>query len=176
MGNRIIESTKSFLSALGASSPALVEACEEKAATYTRERFPATLTLAESLDMMKAIKYISAIDGLSHAEAAGLHRLMERVGFPEPLLAHVELFDVTGLSFDDIAEIFPSGTLKAKQLIDGAIIVAMLDGYSDRERQTTIDIAARMGLRAEIVLAYEARIRLGNLIGDHSGEEVQKAK
>lgn len=86
---------------------------------------------------------------------------METFQIPQELIAHVEAFDAVPVSLDDIeadvVPLFPKGSLEAKFLIDAIIYVASLDGLSDTERETTIAVAQRLGLRPELVRAYEAR-------------------
>jgi hypothetical protein len=176
MGNKITETTNTLFAKLAAEKPQELKEAEERNFKATQELHADPFTLAESLNLAKAIKYISSVDGFSPQEAQGLNYFLKTTQAPDFVLKSVEDFDVSGVTMDDVVALYPSGSLKAKQLINGIIVVAICDGFSNEEREATLKLAQRIGLRPELVHAYEARNHLGCLITDNKNEELTKAR
>jgi hypothetical protein len=170
--NQITHSTAIFLSNLAETSPDALRAAEELIGATTQKMYGERFSLTEAINFLKAIKYISSVDEFSSEEKIGLLHTMEIFKVPADIIAHVTQFEVEGVSMDNFVALVQPGQLKAKCLIDGVIFVAIQDGFSYREREATQELAQTLGLRREIVDAYEARARLNLAIYATGNEDL----
>lgn len=175
MPNPIDKTSDAFLRRISETSLEAVKRVEQTVTSMFERRFGQQLTLKEGLQHLKAVKVIASVDGYSSEEEKGLRRVMKRLDMPESVVEEVLQFDVESVRLSDLIESVPPGSWKAKAIISGALTVAMLDGLSDKERGAVRHAATLMGLSNDLVDAYEARIRLENLIEARQDPELAEA-
>jgi hypothetical protein len=166
MANPIAESTERFLAEL---APARRELAEHDLLRDSVRPEGVDMTLADELNLAKAVKCVAGTDGLSLDELAGLKYLMIISGLPVLAQQHVEAFDASTTRVEDVAALFPSASRKACYVLSGVTTVAALDGLSSEERDFAVELGANLGLSATLVevLIAEARamamaMKLGN--------------
>jgi tellurite resistance protein len=117
------------------------------------------LSLAEELNLAKAVKYVASVDGLSREELAALEFLMIMSALPYWAQQHVRNFDTTVVTLEQVAELFPPGSQKACYLLSGAATVSAIDGLSDEEEKSARELARKLALPDKLVnvLIAEAR-------------------
>jgi hypothetical protein len=129
------------------------------------------IELEDSINLIKAAKYLSSADGLSNAEVTGLKLLMRKYGLPDPVVQHVLAFDVSQLSSSQIGELAEPRSRKACFLLSGMIAIAALDGLSDDELADARKAGAALGLEPKLIalIVAEAKVSVyGVLKGDRS--------
>jgi len=122
---------------------------------------------AEALATLRAVKALAAADGLSAGEAARLGEHMADMGAPADVRAAVEAFDPASASLAELVRDIPAepeGGGAARRLLVAAIAVAVVDGYSEREREAIHEAARMLGVSRVWVQAMEASARLGWMI------------
>lgn len=164
MSNPIRSRTGAFLDEMRAEAPEAVERAAASARSHSKTIYGVELSLEEEAHLAIAVKFIAAADGLSPVEAHGLRRLMQRYEPPEAFIEFVERFDLDGVGFEHVADLFEPGSAKARRVLSGAIFVACIDGgdegLSEAERAAATRIADQMKLERALVDVYEARSRL----------------
>jgi hypothetical protein len=156
MANPIADSTTQLLEQMDAQ----VRAEAERQVAESSVRAPGfELSLAEEINLAKAVKAVAAVDGLSREELTGLKFLMIMSALPYDVQQHVLGFDTSGVSVEHASELFPPGSQKACYLLSGATTVAAMDGLSQEEEATARELGERLKLEAKLVnvLIAEAR-------------------
>ena len=156
MTNPIADSTERLLATLDADARAQAEA---QVGEHSVRADGFTLSLAEEINLAKAVKTIAGVDGLSREEVTGLKYLLIMSGVDPNVQEHVLGFDASTTHVDDVAALFPAASRKACYVLSGTTTVAAIDGLSEEERDFAIDLGASLGLRATLVhlLIAEAR-------------------
>lgn len=164
--NPIAQSTESFLSEL---VPEHREHAEHDLLRDSVRPEGVAMTLADEINLAKAVKCVAGADGLSVEELTGLKYLMIVSGLPIVAQQHVEAYDASTTRVDDVAALFPPASRKACYVLSGVTTVAALDGLSTDERDFAVELGARFGLSATLVdlLIAEAKamamaMQLGN--------------
>lgn len=154
--NPIAESTTRFLADL---PPARREQAEHDLLRDSVRPEGVDMTLADEINLAKAVKCVAGADGLSVEELAGLKYLMILSGLPVLAQQHVESFDASTTRVEDVAALFPAASRKACYVLSGVTTVAALDGLSSEERDFAVELGANLGLSATLVelLIAEAR-------------------
>jgi hypothetical protein len=154
--NPIAESTEHFLSGLASARR---EQAEHDLLRDSVRPEGVDMTLADELNLAKAVKCVAGADGLSVQEVTGLKYLMIVSGLPLIAQQHVEAFDASTTRVDDVAALFPPASRKACYVLSGVTTVAALDGLSSEERDFAVELGASLGLSATLVelLIAEAR-------------------
>ena len=164
--NPIAESTERFLADLDPEARARAE--HEMLRDSVRAE-GVDMSLADELNLAKAIKCIAGVDGLSQEELTGLKYLLIISGLPHEFQTHVLDFDASTALVADVAVLFPPASRKACYVLSGTTTVAALDGLSGEERDFCVELGARLGLSPTLteLLIAEARatgtaMRAGN--------------
>lgn len=154
--NPIAESTAQFLASL---SPAQRERAEQDMLRDSVRAEGVDMSLADEINLGKAMLCIAGADGLSREEMTGLKYLLIISGVPQDVQEHILAFDASTTQVDDVAALFPHASRKACYVLSGTTTVAALDGLSDEERDFAIDLGASLGLPATLIhlLVAEAR-------------------
>lgn len=121
----------------------------------------------EALTMLRAIKAVAAADGLSEGEERRLREHMADMGAPADVRAEVGGFDPAATTLGEILRDVPrgaAGVAQARRILVGAVAVAVVDGYSERERAAVREAASLLGVPRQWVEALEASARLGWMI------------
>jgi hypothetical protein len=148
MSNPIAETTQQFLAGL---VPEHRERAEHDLLRDSVRPEGVEMTLADELNLAKAVKCVAGADGLSIEELTGLKYLMIVSGLPVIAQQHVEAFDASTTRVDDVAALFPPTSRKACYVLSGVTTVAALDGLSIDERDFAVELGARFGLSATLV-------------------------
>jgi len=146
--NPIDESTQEFLAGL---DPELRERAEQAMLRDSVRAEGVAMSLADEINLGKAIKTIAGADGLSREEVTGLKYLLIISGVPPEVQDHIMAFDATTTHVDDVAALFPHASRKAAYVLSGTTTVAALDGLSDEERDFAVELGASLGLPATMV-------------------------
>jgi hypothetical protein len=154
--NPIAESTERFLADL---APARRKQAEHDLLRDSVRPEGVDMSLADEINLAKAVKCVAGADGLSVEELTGLKYLMIVSGLPLIAQQHVESFDASTSHVDDVAALFPPASRKACYVLSGVTTVAALDGLSGEERDFAVELGASLGLSATLVelLIAEAR-------------------
>lgn len=154
--NPIAESTERFLADL---APARRKQAEHELLRDSVRPEGVDMSLADEINLAKAVKCVAGADGLSVEELTGLKYLMIVSGLPLIAQQHVESFDASTTHVDDVAALFPPASRKACYVLSGVTTVAALDGLSGEERDFAVELGASLGLSATLVdlLIAEAR-------------------
>lgn len=154
--NPIADSTERFLAGLAADERGRAE--HELLRESVRSEGVA-MTLAEELNLAKAVKCVAGADGLSVLERTGLGYLMISSGLPLIAQQHVLEFDASTTRVEDVSALFPAASRQAGYVLSGVTTVAALDGLSVEERDFAVELGASLGLSATLVelLIAEAR-------------------
>lgn len=148
MSNPIADSTEMFLSGL---APERREQAEHELLRESVRPEGVAMTLADEINLAKAVKCVAGADELSREELTGLRYLMIVSGLPLVAQQHVEVFDASTTRVDDVAALFPLASRKACYVLSGVTTVAALDGLSTEERDFAVELGARFGLSATLV-------------------------
>lgn len=156
MTNPIADTTAALLDAMDAEQRATAEA-EVQENSSRASGF--SLSLAEEINLAKAIKTVAAVDGLSREELSALKFLMIMSALPYDAQQHVVGFETEGVTLEHAAELFPPGSQKACYLLSGAATVAAMDGLSEDEERSARELGERLQLPERVisVLIAEAR-------------------
>lgn len=166
--NPIVESTATLISQLDEDTIA-----DARASVHTRsiESSGEAIGLEDSINLIKAAKYLAAADGLSNAEVTGLKLLMRKFGLPDAVAQHVLAFEVSQLSPSHIGELAQQRSRQACFLLSGMIAIAALDGLSDDELADAHAAGAALGLEPKLItlIVAEAKASVyGLLKGDRA--------
>jgi hypothetical protein len=156
VSNPIAESTERFLRGL---APDERERAEHALLRESVRPEGVAMTLADELNLAKAVKCVAGADGLSVTELTGLEYLMISSGMPVIAQRHVNEFDASTTQIADVSALFAAGSRQACYVLSGVTTVAALDGLSDDERDFAVELGASFGLSATLVelLIAEAR-------------------
>ncbi|PRQ04750.1 hypothetical protein ENSA5_05150 [Enhygromyxa salina] len=154
--NPIAESTEAFLASL---SPEQLERAEQDMLRDSVRAEGVAMSLADEINLGKAILCIAGADGLSREELTGLKYLMIISGVPPLVQAHVQAFDASTTHTADVAALFPPASRKACYVLSGTVTVAALDGLSGEERDFAVDLGASLGLPPTLVVLLIAEAR-----------------
>lgn len=156
MANPIAESTAQFLATLDAAER---EHAEHVMLRDSVRPEGVAMDLADEINLAKAIKTVAGADGLSREELTGLKFLLIISGLPPSAQRHVLDYDASTSRVDDVAALFPPASRKACYVLSGTTTVAALDGLSEDERTTCLELGASLGLSPSLVelLIAEAR-------------------
>ncbi|MCA9682825.1 MAG: hypothetical protein KC457_11555 [Myxococcales bacterium] len=154
--NPIADSTQHFLTELPAEER---EQAEQAMLRDSVRAEGVDMSLADEINLAKAIKCVAGADGLSREELVGLKYLLIISGLPPAFQQHILDFDASTTRVDDVAALFPAASRKACYVLSGTTTVAALDGLSDEERDFSIELGASLGLPPTLVelLIAEAR-------------------
>lgn len=154
--NPIAESTEQFLADL---APARRKQAEHDLLRDSVRPEGVDMSLADEINLAKAVKCVAGADGLSVEELTGLKYLMIVSGLPLVAQQHVESFDASTTHVEEVAALFPPASRKACYVLSGVTTVAALDGLSGEERDFAVELGASLGLSATLVelLIAEAR-------------------
>lgn len=154
--NPIADSTEQFLATLASARR---EQAEHDLLRDSVRPEGVEMTLADEINLAKAVKCVAGADGLSVEELTGLKYLMIVSGLPLLAQQHVEDFDASTTHVADVAALFPPTSRKACYVLSGVTTVAALDGLSIEERDFAVELGASLGLSATLVevLIAEAR-------------------
>ena len=148
MSNPIAESTDSFLATLAADER---EQAEHELLRESVRPEGVAMTLADEINLAKAVKCVAGADGLSVKERTGLKYLMISSGMPLVAQQHVLDFDASTSRSDDVASLYPAASRQAYYVLSGVTTVAALDGLSTEERDFAVELGASLGLSATLV-------------------------
>jgi DNA-binding transcriptional regulator LsrR (DeoR family) len=156
MSNPISDTTAALLDSLDAE---LREQAEADVRSNSKRAAGFELSLAEEINLAKAIKTVAGVDGLSREELAALEFLMIMAALPYDAQQHVVGYQTEGTTLEHVAELFPPGSQKACYLVSGATTVAAMDGLSADEERSARELGERLQLsdRVVSVLIAEAR-------------------
>lgn len=154
--NPIDESTQLFLAEL---EPDIREAAEQAMLRDSVRAEGVEMSLADEINLGKAMLCIAGADGLSREELTGLKYLLIISGLPPKVQAHILEFDASTCHVEDVAALFPSASRQACYVLSGTTTVAALDGLSDEERDFAVDLGASLGLPPTLVVLLIAEAR-----------------
>jgi hypothetical protein len=154
--NPIAESTERFLASLDTEQ---LERAEQDMLRDSVRAEGVDMSLADEINLGKAIMCIAGADGLSREELTGLKYLLIISGVPPLVQEHILAFDATTTRVDDVAALFPPASRKACYVLSGTSTVAALDGLSEEERDFAIELGASLGLPATLVVLLIAEAR-----------------
>jgi hypothetical protein len=164
--NPIAESTAKFLASLTAEE---IDRADQELLRDSVRAEGVDMSLADEINLGKAIMCIAGADGFSREELTGLKYLLIISGLPPVVQEHILGFDASTSRVDDVAALFPHASRKACYVLSGTTTVAALDGLSDDERDFAIELGASLGLPPTLVhlLIAEAKamalaMRAGN--------------
>lgn len=164
--NPIAESTAKFLASLTAEQ---IDRAEQDLLRDSVRAEGVDMSLADEINLGKAIKCIAGTDGFSREELTGLKYLLIISGLAPVVQEHILGFDASTSRADDVAALFPHASRKACYVLSGTTTVAALDGLSDDERDFAVELGASLGLPPTLVhlLIAEAKamalaMRAGN--------------
>ncbi len=156
MGNPISDSTDLLLAGL---EDDVRERAERAVAENSVRGSGLTLSLAEELNLAKAVKYIAAVDGLSREELNALKFLMIMSGIPHELQQHVIEFSTEGVTLENLGALFSPPSRKACYVLCGATTVAAFDGLSQQELQYARGLGENLGIEERLAAALIAQSR-----------------
>jgi len=168
MSNPIVDTTKALISSLKSET---VGAAEDAVRVKSMETTGEVIGLYDSINLIKAAKYLAASDGLSNAEETGLKLLMRKYGMPEAVAKHVLDFDVSQLRSEHIGTLAAPRSRKACFMLSSMVQIAALDGLSDEELADARKAGAALGLEPRLIalIVAEAKASVyGVLRGDRS--------
>ncbi|NVB39345.1 hypothetical protein G6O69_15995 [Pseudenhygromyxa sp. WMMC2535] len=165
--NPIAESTARFLEQL---DPGERERAEQVMLRDSVRAEGVAMSLADEINLTKAIKCVAGIDGLSREELVGLKYLLIISGLPQSIQQHVLDFDASTTRVDDVAALFPPASRKACYVLSGTATIAAIDGLSDEERDFCVELGASLGLAPALVEALVAESRATGL-AMHEGNQ-----
>jgi hypothetical protein len=156
MPNPIADSTARFLASLAADER---DQAERELLRDSVRSEGVDMSLADEINLAKAVKCVAGADGLSVEELTGLKYLLIVSGVPVLAQQHVEEFDASSSRVDDVAALFPVASRKACYVLSGVTTIAALDGLSGAERDFAVELGANFGFPATLVelLITEAR-------------------
>jgi hypothetical protein len=154
--NPIAESTARFLASL---EPAARERAEQDMLRDSVRAEGVEMSLADEINLGKAMMCIAGADGLSREELTGLKYLLIISGVPLLVQDHILSFDAMTTQVDDVSALFPHASRKACYVLSGTTTVAALDGLSDEERDFAVDLGASLGLPPTLVVLLLAEAR-----------------
>lgn len=156
MANPISDSTKRLLDDM---DPRARDDAEREVAVNSVRAAGFRLSLAEEINLAKAVKVIAGVDGLSRAELTGLKFLMIMSALPYAIQQHVIEFQTEGVTVEHASELFAAGSQKGCYLLSGATTVAAADGLSAEEEASARELGKRLKLADKLVnvLIAEAR-------------------
>jgi hypothetical protein len=146
--NPIAETTSKFLASLSADE---IDRAEQDLLRDTVRAEGVDMSLADEINLGKAIMCIAGADGFSREELTGLKYLLIISGLPPVVQQHILAFDASTSRVDDVAVLFPHASRKACYVLSGTTTVAALDGLSDDERDYAIELGASLGLPPTLV-------------------------
>lgn len=147
-------------------------ALDEAAVELTTKEFGRALTLDQSLALLKCIKIIASVDGLSGDEIGAFDQRMRAIGVPRNIRQRVALFDAASTSIEDILEDIPRKSRFLRYFLITALGVAQVDGYSEAEQDAIHRTAKTLGINARYTLALETSERLGDALRNHGNTEL----
>ena len=156
MANPISASTDRLLAAM---DPETLAAAQREVAENSVRPAGFELSLADEINLAKAVKVLAAVDGLSREELSGLKFLMIMAALSYDIQRHVLEFETEGVSIEHASELAGAGGRHAGYLLSGATTVAAMDGLSVQEERSAIELGARLKLDDKLVgvLISEAR-------------------
>ncbi|KIG11930.1 hypothetical protein DB30_02288 [Enhygromyxa salina] len=166
--NPIIQSTQELMGELDEQT---IDDARDNVRARSIESNGESIALEDSINLIKAAKYLSAADGLSNAEITGLKLLMRKYGLPDEVAQHVLAFEVAELSPADIGELAEPRSREACFLLSSMIAIAAIDGLSDDELADAHEAGAALGLGPKLVtlIVAEAKASVyGVLKGDRA--------
>jgi hypothetical protein len=146
--NPIAESTSQFLASLSAEE---IDRAEQDLLRDSVRAEGVDMSLADEINLGKAIMCIAGADGFSREELTGLKYLLIISGLSPVVQQHILAFDASTSRVDDVAALFPHASRKACYVLSGTTTVAALDGLSDDERDFAIELGASLGLPPTLV-------------------------
>ncbi|MGK7875000.1 MAG: hypothetical protein AB4426_17385 [Xenococcaceae cyanobacterium] len=164
MTNSINAETCEFLKSFQSTSPSQEAKARQAAQSASLGVFGEASSLSELINLGKAVKLVAAVDGFAKIEEQGMDKLYDEMGMPDEVKNHLKSFQAHTATLSEVAQLFPTGSKKAKRVLASAIFVASEDGLSDEEKQSAIKLAQHLGLRKELVDAYEAGIEFDKLL------------
>ena len=147
--NQIAESTAQFLATL---NPLEREEAEQVMLRDSVRAEGVEMSLADEINLGKAMMCIAGADGLSREELTGLKYLLIISGLPHPVQEHILSFDASTTQVEDVAALFPPASRQACYVLSGTTTVAALDGLSTEERDFAVDLGASLGLPPTLVM------------------------
>ena len=168
MSNPIAETTKALISTL---SERTISDAEASVRVRSLESTGEAIGLEDSVNLIKAAKFLSAADGLSNAEETGIKLLMRKYGMPDAVVKHVLDFDVGLVEPEQLGSLAPRRSRKACFMLSSMISIAALDGLSDEELADARSAGRALGLEDRLValIVAEAKTSVyGVLKGDRS--------
>lgn len=154
--NPIAESTAAFLASL---DPQTIDHIEQELLRESVRAEGVDMSLADEINLGKAILCIAGADGLSREELTGLKYLLIISALPPLVQEHILGFDASSTQVGEIAALFPTASRKACYVLSGTTTVAALDGLSDEERDFAVELGASMGLQPTLVTLLIAEAR-----------------
>jgi hypothetical protein len=146
--NPIAETTSKFLASLSADE---IDRAEQELLRESVRAEGVDMSLADEINLGKAIMCIAGADGFSREEMTGLKYLLIISGLPSVVQQHILAFDASTSRVDDVAALFPHASRKACYVLSGTTTVAALDGLSDDEREFAVELGASLGLPPTLV-------------------------
>lgn len=168
MSNPITDTTQALLASL---SPQTIAEGESSVRVRSMESTGEAIGLEDSINLIKAAKFLSAADGLSNAEETGLKLLMRKYELPDAIVKHVLEFDVRRVDSSMLGSLAPARSRKACFMLSSMVAIAGLDGLSDEELADARAAGTALGLEPRLValIVAEAKASVyGVLKGDRS--------
>ena len=169
MANPIADSTTRLLAEM---DPEARAAAEKALAEQSVRPEGFELSLEGEINLAKAVKVLAAVDGLSREELTGLKFLMIMAALPYDVQRHVIEFETEGITIEQVADLAPVGSQKAGYLVSGATTVAAMDGLSDEEEQSAIELGQRLELDSNLVQVLIAEARATGLAMQKGDQEL----
>ncbi|PRQ09166.1 hypothetical protein [Enhygromyxa salina] len=154
--NPIAESTTRFLASLDTDTR---ERAEQEMLRDSVRAEGVEMSLADEINLGKAMMCIAGADGLSREELTGLKYLLIISGVPPVVQDHILGFDASTTRVDDVAALFPHASRKACYVLSGTTTVAALDGLSAEERDFAVELGANLGLPPTLVVLLLAEAK-----------------
>jgi hypothetical protein len=148
LSNPIADSTARFLAGL---EPEQRERAERELLRDSVRPEGVEMSLADEINLAKAVKCVAGADGLSVEELTGLKYLLIVSGVPVLAQEHIESFDASTTRIDEVGALFPPASRKACYVLSGVTTVAALDGLSSDERDFAVELGANLGLPPTLV-------------------------
>lgn len=109
---------------------------------------------------MKAIKVVISVDGISKAEEMAMRAALNVFHIPKDMQDEALAFDPTGVKVEDVLPQFEKGGTRARWLLYNAVLIASVDGFSDREREVFQRAGEALGVDPDTVAALEELVIL----------------